>query len=186
VPPLHRTIAFYRYYLEQDEDQIGRLAPERLCRQLRQANPPLVPLPNEDGVPSDDVALYVEIGGEATDRFSMLRVKFRGHPYRFNRNTFQRTRLNLEREEGLGSPTHFRFFRDNVIAVELNRDGPPPTSLATYLMARGGDAWSRFRMKRIPDAEAIERLNPHSPDDFAVWLSNSTRFDLELAYERRS
>lgn len=152
-PPIERSIVFYRVYTRQEGDRIGRLRTSRIVEAVRDARPRLL------GLPGDDLALLPEVTPNATDRFSMVRVKWRGHPDRFNRRTLQRTRLNLPASEGLSAPTHFRFFANNVLAAEINREGPAPTALIDYLIERGGDVWSRLRMKRIADTETVERLN---------------------------
>lgn len=153
LPPVERTIVFYRLFTQRDGDRIKRLRSSKICDAIRAANPALLNLPDAD------TALIPEISGDATDRFSIIRIKWRGHPDRFNSRTLRRSRLNLAADEGLGAATHFQFFSNNVLAAEINRDGPAPTSLLNYLYERGGDGWSSLRMKRIPNRATIDRLN---------------------------
>lgn len=148
--PLERTVVFYRVFVDERNGQIGRFDTSEICKDLRAAQPRLYGIGN-------DRSLVPDIAPRATDRFALLRVTWRGLPDRYSQDGV-RERLQLPEGYGLSVPTHFRFFRDNVVAVEVNREGPAPTALLDYIYARGRDDFFRLRMRRIPDAETIAKI----------------------------
>jgi hypothetical protein len=137
--------------MEERNGRIGRIDPVEIMRQLRNADPPLLGLGNDD-------SLVPDIAPRATDRFALLRVSWRGHPDQYSPEGI-RQRLRLPPGAGLSVPTHFRFFRDNVVAAEINRAGPAPTALLDYIYGKGDERFFRLRMRRIADRETTAKIN---------------------------
>jgi len=87
----------------------------------------------------------------------MYRVRWQDRPQRYTVEEGSQD-LELAENEGLSEAAHLRFFENNILAAEVTRDGPAPTALREFLHARFHEQFGAFKMVRIADAQAMERL----------------------------
>jgi hypothetical protein len=147
--PIEKKIGFYRYSTYEEAGRLRRLRACAIIDAVADAED-YVALPSDLGI-----QITVPAG---TDRLVLQRVRWTGHPQRYRIGGATRP-LGLRPDEGLTEPTHFRFFADNVVGVELNRHGPPPSWLLDVVAKVPDDEFTGFRLVRILDVTALERLN---------------------------
>ena len=66
--------------------------------------------------------------------------------------------LSLPETVGVADVIHIRFFGNNIVGIDANRDGPWPTKLRDYLQDRL-PAYVDFSMSAIIDKDTLARLN---------------------------
>jgi hypothetical protein len=126
-----------------------------------------MPRENEDG-------LVVRVAPGTTDQLQMLRIRWSDHPGVWARNGAM-SDLPIPNDQGLHESTFVRFFAANVVAVDVNRSGPWPTSLRDYLRDRLPEQYRNLQMIQIPDRTALERLNRITTvSKLQLQLSNAT------------
>lgn len=138
--------------MRQDEDAIGRVDPTDICNAIRGIAATDLYMDARDGN-----GVVLSVPDRATDRIEMLRVRYNDHPGTWENGN--RGELQLRASQALTEPTFVRFFEHNIVAIDVNRSGPWPTTLRDYLRDRLAPRYRNFQMVQIPDRTAMERLN---------------------------
>ena len=159
VPPrrpthLKRNIRFYRIFNRlEDNGAIDSIAPTfipELLATLNQRGERYLDL-------GDGVGIECETIPQRFDCIRMIKVTWDDHPEKYTLAAGPHD-LVLAENEGLREPTHVRFFANNIVAAEVTRRGPSPTTLREFLHTRFPDQFHTLRMVRIADNQALERL----------------------------
>jgi hypothetical protein len=150
-PGIKRTIWFYRIFTRQDQDVIDRVDAAAICNAVRG-----IPRAEQYMDTGDGNGVVLAVPDGLNDRLEMLRVRFTDHPGTWENGA--RGDLTLRANQALTEPTFVRFFHGNIVAIDVNRSGPWPTTLRDYLVNRLREQYANFQMVQIPDRTAMQRL----------------------------
>lgn len=151
---VERSIHFFWAANEFVDGHMKRFNFADLCRDIGGLEPQLRYMTSKDGT----VTTSRLFNPSDTDRLILGKVRRDELP---PTETFggEWGMLQLPENVGLADVIHIRFFDNNVVGVEFNRDGPWPTKLRDYAQDRFGKKYANFHMAAILDKNAMERLN---------------------------